>query len=139
MVAGLFLKIAAAFWAAGTASVSNCGTDTSLFQINSLELTPATASPGQDMVLHLEYTVPQGVVIDDGTVQYDFSINGLPLNPPTIEPLCQDVPCPLGPGPYVNDTTSTWPTGVSGKLQTKMQWFDLKNTQLLCVIITGRY
>jgi ML domain len=141
-VGSLLWKVFSAIWAAknlnGTASVKDCGVGTSLFQVQAVSLVPETASAGQEMTLHLEYDVPEGVVITDGTAEFQPILNGLPFQP-TVEPLCQQVPCPLGPGSYQNDTVSTWPTGITGKLETKMYWYDADGKELLCIDITGRY
>ena len=57
---------------------------------------------------------------------------------PTTEDLCSDVACPLLPGPYTNTTTSVFPTGVSGKVTTKIEWFDAANNRLLCADVTAK-
>jgi hypothetical protein len=121
---------------ADTATVKDCGSSTSVFKIQGLGLTPTNPSPGQDVTLHLEYDVPAGTTVTGGTTTYAVTLNFIPFQPST-EPLCQDIPCPLGPGSYTNDTTSSWPSGVSGSFTSKMTWADEIGTQLLCVLISG--
>ena len=121
---------------ASAATVKDCGAGNSLFKIQGLGLTPTNPSPGQDVTLHLEYDVPEGTLITGGTTTYAVTLNFIPFQPST-EPLCQDIPCPLGPGSYKNDTVSAWPTGISGTFTSKMTWADEAGTQLLCVQISG--
>lgn len=118
------------------ATVKDCGAGSSLFKIQGLGLTPVSPAAGDPITLHLEYDVPEGTVVTDGTTTYQITLNFIPFAPST-NPLCQDIPCPLGAGSYTNDTTSTWPSGVSGTFTSKMTWADAVGTQLLCVQISG--
>jgi len=118
------------------ATVNDCGAGKSIFTLNAASLTPTDPAPGEEAKLYLEYTVPAGVTVTDGTAEYDTTWNFIPFEP-TIEPLCQDIPCPLGPGQYQNTSTSTWPTGVSGLLDTQMKWLDTESNLLLCVEISA--
>ena len=115
-------------------SIADCGKGTSLFQINGLGFWPDPPTPGENSTLSFLYTVPDGTVpITDGTAEYAFSLNGIPF-PATVDPLCDDAQvCPIGPGQYNLTTTSTFPTGVSGKISTTISWYDLAKTLLLCV------
>jgi hypothetical protein len=130
------LSFAAGLAAISAATVKDCGAGTSAFKIQALGLTPTAPSPGQDVTLHLEYDVPAGTTVTGGTTTYAVTLNFIPFQPST-EPLCQDIPCPLGPGSYKNDTTSSWPSGISGSFTSKMTWADEVGTQLLCVQISG--
>jgi hypothetical protein len=136
----MFIRIATALVAllglTSAATVKDCGAGKSLFTIQALGLTPTNPTPGQDVTLHLEYDVPEGTLITGGTATYAVTLNFIPFQPST-EPLCQDIPCPLGAGSYKNDTVSAWPTGVSGSFTSKMTWADDVGTQLLCVQISG--
>ena len=118
------------------ATIANCGEGTSLFTLNSAAIDPINPNPGDKVALTLEYTVPTGVTIVDGTAQYDITWNYIPFAPST-EPLCQDIPCPLGSGNYVNTSYSDWPTGVSGLLVSQMKWLDVNAELLLCVEISA--
>lgn len=119
------------------ATIKNCGTTTALFPIAALSLSPSNPIAGDNVTLHLEYSVPTGNMIEGGTTTYDVSYNFIPLSP-TTEPLCRNIPCPLPPGSYSNDTTSLWPTGLSGSITTKMRWLDLSSRLLLCIEISGK-
>ncbi len=115
-------------------TLKNCASGTSVFTMNSASLVPANPAAGDVVDLHLDYTVPEGTTVTGGTAQYDVTLNFIPFAPST-EPLCQDVPCPLGPGTYSNVTQSMWPTGVSGTLVSKMTWKDEGEKVLLCLQI----
>lgn len=116
----------------------DCGAGKSLFTINSLSLSPVSPNPGDNVLLNLDYTVPQGLTVVDGDATYSMTYNFLPLSP-TVEPLCQDIPCPLSSGRYVNQSSSVWPTGLSGTLDTKIIWANEMGTQLLCMSISAKF
>ena len=118
-------------------SVQDCAKGSSIFAVESVALEPATPVSGQNVTLLLSYTVPEGTTITDGTAQYDVTYNYIPFQP-TVEPLCQNIPCPLGPGTYQNASTSVWPQDLSGLLTTKMKWIDPQGDLLLCVEISGQ-
>ncbi len=130
---GLFVAAFAGLTAAAT--VKNCDPN-SLFTVNAVGLTPTSPAPGDPVTLHLDYTVPEGMTVDDGTTTYAVTLNFIPFAPST-NPLCQDIPCPLGAGTYKNDTVSTWPTGVSGTFTSKMTWSNPAGQTLLCIQTSG--
>lgn len=112
-------------------SVTDCGQGKSLFTINEQGFSPEPPVPNENATLWIDYTVPDGVSIDSGKCKYSFSLNGIPF-PATNEDLCTQVECPLTTGTYNLSSTSTWPSGLSGKIVTKIEWFDSQNTLLLC-------
>ena len=120
--------------AATAATVSSCG---GAFTVMAASLKPTDPVAGQEVGLHLEYSVPSPIIVTGGTSEMAFTYNFIPFQP-TSEPLCQDVPCPLGPGTYSNDTVSVWPSGLSGSFTSTMKWFDPASTLLLCLKITGK-
>jgi hypothetical protein len=120
-----------------TNSVTDCSKGTSVFKFTGGSLLPDPVVPGQDSSITLNLEIPAGTNVDAGTAKYSFSFNGIPFAP-TTEDLCSDVACPLLPGPYTNTTTSVFPSGVSGKVTTKIEWFDVANNRLLCADVTAR-
>jgi len=117
--------------------VRDCGDGASVFTVDKVSLDPPTPVPGADLTLYLDYSVPDGVRITGGQAEYAVTYNFIPFTP-SYEPLCQDVPCPLGPGSYSNQSTSQWPTGLSGLVVSTMKWLDPSNAVLLCVEISGQ-
>lgn len=118
-------------------TVKDCSSGTSVFTVNAASLVPTDPTPGQNVTLHLEYTVPPGVTVTGGQSTFAVTYNFIPLSP-TVEPLCQDIPCPLGPGSYSNNTVSMWPSGLSGTVVSTLKWQDIDSKQLLCISITAK-
>ena len=114
--------------------VKDCGGGKTLFKVNAVSISPVDPLPNDQVTLHLDYTVPDGLTVVGGQAKYAVVYNFIPMAP-TVEPLCQNIPCPLGPGRYVNDTTSTWPSGLSGSVTTTITWADQDLTPLLCISI----
>ena len=118
-------------------TVTDCSKGTSVFKFTGGSLLPDPVVPGQDSSITLNAEIPAGTNINAGTTKYSFSFNGIPFSP-TTEDLCSDVACPLLPGPYTNTTTSVFPSGVSGKVVTRIEWFDTADNRLLCVDVTAK-
>jgi hypothetical protein len=131
----VFLSLLSIVLSANT--VKDCSSGTSLFKFISGSLTPDPVIPGQDSSLTINAQIPDGVNISDGISKYSITLNGIPF-PVSSDPLCTQVECPLLPGPYTNTSTSVFPSGVSGKIVSKIQWYDTSNTLLLCTEITTR-
>jgi hypothetical protein len=117
-------------------TVKDCGAGKGLFTINSLSVNPVLPSPGENVTMGLGYTVPLGATVDGGTASYAVTYNFIPLTP-TTESLCKNVPCPIGPGTYTNESTAAWPTGLSGSIVIKMTWKDSLDRLLLCTQTSG--
>jgi hypothetical protein len=119
------------------AVITNCGVGKSAFEINSLGFWPDPPTAGENATLSFAYTVPDGMTITDGTSQYAYTLNYIPL-PGSTNPLCNDVPCPITPGFHNLTSVAAWPSGVSGKLVTTINWYDLAKNLLLCVQLTTK-
>jgi hypothetical protein len=119
-------------------NIKDCGIGTSVFTLNTLGINPANPVGGQNVTMSVEYTVPDGYTVqpDGGKVLYDIAVNYIPL-PQTSTPLCDVIPCPLGPGVYFNESSSTWPSGLSGKFNSKIRWKDANDALLACIQISG--
>ena len=118
-------------------TVKDCSAGTSAFTFQSGSFLPDPVVPGQNATLTLSALAPEGTYVKDGTCVYGTTCNGIPF-PSSKVPLCGEVLCPLVAGPYTNSSTSVFPSGVSGKIVSKIQWYDEQNTELLCVEITTR-
>jgi hypothetical protein len=117
--------------------VRDCGAGTSVFTVNSVALDPISPVPGQNVTLSLDYTVPAGTTVVGGQTEYDITWNFIPFEP-SYGPLCSDIPCPIGPGQYKNQTTSLWPASVSGYVTSQVKWLDEASRLLLCIEIAGQ-
>jgi hypothetical protein len=131
------MKFLVSLYAVLNATLKDCSSGTSVFSVNTMSLDPPNPSPGQQVAFFLDYTVPTGTTVTDGTARYELTYNFIPLSP-TIQPLCSNIPCPLGPGNYKNTTWSTWPTGLSGTIISRMKWLDPSGTMLICTEISGK-
>jgi len=123
-------------WTTQQTKVTDCGGGKSVFTISALSLAPAQPVAGENVSLHLEYSVPAGVTVTAGEARYAVTYNFIPLTP-TVEPLCRNIPCPLSTGSYSNTTYMLWPSGLSGSLTTKITWVDPTAKQLLCINIVA--
>lgn len=121
----------AAFITSTTSTVVDCAAGKSLFTINSQGFSPEPPVPNENVTLWIDYTIPDGTSINSGSCVYSFSLNGIPFTPST-EDLCTQVACPLTTGHYNLSSTSTWPSGISGKVVTKIEWYDSSKNLLLC-------
>jgi len=84
--------------------------------------------------LHTPQTLDK-VITTPATATYTVTYNFIPLSP-TVDDLCatqkEDL-CPLAIGVHHDVSTSTWPSGLSGKLTTKIQWKDQDGQEILCM------
>lgn len=125
------------FFVSAAATVTDCGAGKSLFTIQSQALNPDPPTPGQAYDYWFAYTVPEGVTVDAGTASYKVTLNGIPFSP-TVDDLCSQTACPKTAGFYNETSSDTWPTGVSGKIVTALEWKDGSGALLLCSQITER-
>jgi len=109
-------------------TVANCD-PTSLFQIDSLSLTPN----GANSTLKMSYDVP--AEITDGVAKYSCTLNGIPVLSES-KPLCQDLKCPITVGHHEDVSDSANPT-VTGTLICTIKWQSLASESLLCIKLTN--
>lgn len=120
-----------------SSQVIDCAPGATTFTINSQGFSPFPPVAGENTTLWIDYTVPEGVTVNAGLARYTFTLNGIPFSP-SEDDLCTQITCPQVPGTFNLSTSSLWPTGISGKITSKIQWFDSDNTQLLCSQLTVR-
>ena len=125
------VKAVATLFSLSTSSVSDCAAGKSVFQINSQGFSPEPPVAGENVTLWIDYTVPEGVTVNGGNAKYSITYNGIPF-PSSSEDLCTQITCPQVPGTYNITSTSEWPSGLSGKIVTKIQWYDESGNELLC-------
>jgi hypothetical protein len=113
----------------------DCAPGKSMFAFNSAIVTPVPPIAGVNFTVDLDFTVPEGVTINSGTAVYTTTYNFIPLSP-TTEDLCTNTACPIMAGPHTQSSTSLFPSGLSGSITIKTQWFDDVKTNLLCYTIT---
>ncbi len=136
----MFMKLAfllSLFAGVAQSQVTDCAAGKSVFQINSQGFGPTPPVVGENATLWIDYTVPEGINVDSGTAKYSFSLNGIPFSP-TVDDLCTQIACPQVPGTYNISSARVWQGGVSGKIVSKIQWYDAKGAELLCSQTTFR-
>lgn len=97
---------------------------------------PEPPIPGQDATLWFYYQVPDNLTVTAGTAKYSITFNGIPFTP-TVDDLCTQVDCPLVPGIFNLTSTSQFPS-VSGKIISKIQWYNEDDSLLLCSELTEK-
>ncbi len=111
--------------------VADCGAGTSLFKITEISQSPdAQVTACQNVSMNLFYTVPEE--IHGGKATTSLSLNGLPLTP-TVDDLCTKTVCPIAMGDHDGSSWFSFPSGVTGKITTKITWEDMEGRQLLCI------
>ena len=123
-----------------TASVTqftmrSCGTSTDLAQNIILNVEPVL--PQSDYTLFLDADLSQ--TVNQGTSKYSVTYNFIPLSP-TTEDLCTEIAksnitCPLN-NTIASESKGTVPTGLSGTVVIKNEWFDVSNARILCMQFT---
>lgn len=133
----LLVALFASLSSLASSTLKNCGEGTSLFTLVDQGFSPDPPAVNDNTTLWFYYQVPDGVSIDDGTADYKITLNGIPF-PASTDPLCTQVACPLVPGLYNLSSSSIWQGGVSGKVVSRISWYDTKKTLLLCSELTVR-
>jgi hypothetical protein len=127
----------ASLFSPSRSSVADCGAGKSVFTILDQSFSPEPPVANQLYDYWFVYQVPEGVEVNAGTAKYSLSLNGIPFTPNT-EDLCSQTSCPKVAGIHNETSTDTWPSGVSGKVVTKLEWFDASGNLLLCSQTTER-
>lgn len=120
-----------------TSTVTDCGAGKSLFTIKEQGFSPSPPVANEKYDYWFVYQVPDGVSIDAGSASYKLSLNGIPFSP-TVDDLCTQTACPKVAGIYNESSSDTWPSGVSGKVVTTLEWTDANGNLLLCSQVTER-
>lgn len=117
-------------------SIKSCNVANSRATITSLESIPANPIPGDNVTLQVGYTFT-GDAITGGTAAYTATLNYLPIYNEKFD-LCTQTKCPKQPGNNTETSTSPFPTGVSGKLISTIDWTDQSGNPIWCVETTWK-
>lgn len=120
-----------------SATVSDCGKDKSLFQLQEQSFTPSPPLANQEYNYWFSYIVPPDVSISSGSSEYSITLNGIPF-PSTVDDLCSQTSCPKTSGTYNESSHAVWPSDISGKVVLKLSWFDEQKNLLLCSQVIER-
>ena len=114
----------------------SCGTSSDIAQNLKLDVSPVL--PQTDYTLFLNTDLSKEVT--GGTSKYSISFNGIPFSPTTND-LCEEIAnsnttCPLYVGNYASQSKGPIPSGVSGKVIIKNEWFNTESERILCMEYT---
>ncbi len=119
---------------ASTVSLRDCGNPaTDQATITGYGFSPINPAPGDPTELWVAYNLKSQLT--GGKATYSASFNGIPFNP-SVDDLCTQTVCPKDIGFYNETSHSSFPTGVSGKIVTKIQWTNQDNLPVWCLETT---
>lgn len=117
-------------------SIKDCSNGQGRAALLAFDSQPANPKPGDNVTLWVAYDLP-APEITGGTATYSFTYNGIPF-PKTINPLCNDTACPKLVGFNNESSSSVFPSGISGKIVSSIQWNDQNNDLVWCVETTWK-
>ena len=121
---------------AASVSLRDCGNPaTDQAVITGMGFYPLDPIPDDPTELWVAYDLK--TPITGGTAKYSFSLNGIPFSP-TVDDLCSQTECPKDIGTYNETSYSTFPSGISGKVVSKIQWKNQDNQPVWCLETTFR-
>ena len=121
---------------AATVSLRDCGNPaTDQAAITGFGFSPSNPNPGDPTELWIAYDLKS--TLTGGTATYSFTLNGLPFSP-TTDDLCTQTTCPKEVGTYNETSKSTFPSGISGKIVSKIQWTNQDKQPVWCLETTFR-
>lgn len=112
-------------------SLKDCGNPSGdQATITGMGFSPINPLPGDNTTLWVAYDLK--TPITGGIATYSLTLNGIPFKP-TIDDLCTQTACPKDVGSYNETSSSIFPSGISGKVVSKIQWTDQDNLPVWCV------
>jgi len=115
---------------AATVTLKNCGKSTDQATLTGFGFSPVSPAPGDLTELWVAYDLK--TPITNGTATYSATLNFIPF-PATVDPLCTQTECPKEIGSYNETSQSNFPSGISGKLVSKIQWTDQEERPVWCL------
>lgn len=125
------LKLLFAFFVGVSAvTLKDCGNSaTDQAKITGMGFSPENPQPGDETEFWVAYDLKSD--INAGKATYSVTLNYIPFTP-TVDDLCTQTSCPKAPGSYNETTKSTFPSGVSGKIVSKIQWTNQNDQPIWC-------
>lgn len=121
---------------AATVSLRDCGNPaTDQAVITGFGFSPSNPLPDDLTELWVAYDLKSSIT--SGSAKYSVTLNGIPF-PATIEDLCTQTSCPKDLGIYNETSHSTFPSGISGKIISKIQWENQDKQPVWCLETTFR-
>lgn len=121
---------------AASVTLRDCGNPlTDQAVITGYGFNPSDPSPGDPTELWVTYDLKSPITAGNAT--YSFSLNGIPFSH-TVDNLCTQTECPKEIGSFNETSHSTFPSGVSGKIVSKIQWTNQDDQPVWCLETTFR-
>jgi hypothetical protein len=117
-------------------AIRDCGKGEGRATLLDFKSQPEAPVAGDNVTLWVAYDLPEPV-ITGGTATYKFDLNGIPF-PPTVDDLCTQTTCPKEVGFNNESSWSIFPSGVSGKIVSTIDWKDQNDDLVWCVETTWR-
>jgi hypothetical protein len=119
---------------AGVVTIKDCGNkETDQATITGFGFFPTTPLPNEKTELWVAYDLKSRITA--GTATYTYSFNGIPFSP-TVDDLCSQTKCPKEIGLYNETSDSDFPSGLSGKVITSIEWVNQEYQPIWCVELT---
>lgn len=119
---------------AASVTLRDCGTpSTDQAVITGYGFSPLSPVAGEPTELWVAYDLKSPIT--NGTASYSLTLNGIPFTP-TVDELCTQTSCPKDIGTYNETSKSTFPSGVSGKIVTRIQWANQNDQPVWCLETT---
>lgn len=119
---------------AATVSLRDCGNPaTDQSTITGFGFSPSNPVGGDPTELWVAYDLKSPIT--SGTATYSVTLNGIPF-PSTNDDLCTQTICPKDIAIYNETSHSTFPTGVTGKIISKIQWKNQNSQPIWCLETT---
>jgi hypothetical protein len=116
---------------AASVTLKDCGNPTTdQASITGFGFTPSNPVGGDATELWVAYDLKSNLT--GGNAKYSVTLNGLPFTP-TVDDLCTQTSCPKAIGVYNETSKSTFPSGVSGKIISKIQWENQDSQPVWCL------
>lgn len=116
---------------AATVSLRDCGNpSTDQAVITGMGFSPSNPVAGDNTTLWVAYDLK--TPITGGTATYSVTLNGIPITP-TVDDLCTQTLCPKSVGSYNETSNSIFPSGISGKIVSKIQWKNQNSEPVWCL------
>jgi hypothetical protein len=117
-----------------TVSLKDCGNPTTdQAKIVGYGFSPSNPVAGDPTQLWVAYDLKSNIT--GGTATYSVNLNGLPFTP-TVDDLCTQTFCPKEIASYNETSDSTFPSGLTGKVVTKIQWKNQDDQPIWCLETT---
>jgi len=121
---------------AATVTLRDCGNPaTDKAVITGMGFSPINPVAGDPTELWVAYNLNSNLT--GGTATYSASFNGIPFTP-SVDDLCTQTSCPKEIGFYNETSHSTFPSGISGKIVSKIQWKTQDSEPVWCLESTFR-